>query len=511
MQPLQAGQPLPGGQAVSYAGQPLGSGDVTAQAYPQALPGAQQQDALPLGTLRSRLFSADCSPKLVLPAGSTTWGQQDNSPSPGSRGRSATWGGVSPWNSPVVSPQSSFAPPPAYLLPQAGAASPGTAPPAGQALHLQAGSHTLKGAKPGMPDWINQDVSVVIPLEQSRVLAAVFDGHGKHGHTCSRQACTVIMQQASSIFPPGADLMQSFHTIFQKVHLAIAALGPEIANLSGCTGTIALIDPKTTFCHVGHVGDSTAIVANCRGLVFTSQDHKFDAQAEARINAKGGEVRRCEKTGAVRVYGRGQQTPGLALARSLGDLEGNSVGVSEEPDVDLNIPFDAGFVLVLASDGLWDALPKEGVGAKAGSEEPKECATTMVQDARHQWATAMNAQHIDDITCVIVKALPREGGGGSPQVSPRIQALAVQLPVGATGSFAPPLGSTGSFAPPVWSPGGSMRLPPAGGGGSMSLSPGGRGGSMTLPPGGGGSMSLSPGGRGGSMNLPRSGEAFRGV
>eukprot|EP00971_Amphidinium_carterae_P323312 6425468-Amphidinium_carterae.1 len=47
------------------------------------------------------------------------------------------------------------------------------------------------------------------------------------------------------------------------------------------------------------------------------------------------------------------------LARSLGDLEANSVGVLAEPEVKLNIPYQIGTVLILASDGLWDVLPKD--------------------------------------------------------------------------------------------------------------------------------------------------------
>jgi len=491
---------------VHYAGQPLGSGDVTAQQpYPQAAyAGAQQPQQqhahTPLmGSTRSRLHSFDCSPtQVVLPCGSTAGSMVDNSP--GARLRSSTWGGggVSPWHSPVVSPQSSYAPPPGYMPAQG--ASPTSAAP-DQGIHLQAGSHTLKGMKPNMPDWTNQDVSVVMPLEQNRVLGAVFDGHGKHGHTCSRLACTVVMQQASSIFMPGADLVRAFHQMFRQIHAALAEQGPEIAGLSGCTGTIGVIDPGLACCHVGHVGDSTAIVVNSHGVVFASNDHRIEAGDEERINASGGEVRRCEQSGAVRVFARGQMTPGLALARSLGDLEGNSVGVLAEPEIDLNLPFEAGSAMVIASDGLWDVLPRDGVGAKARSSEPKECATTMVTDARTQWA---RFPHIDDITCVIVKALPREGGGGSPHLSPRIQAP-VPLPVGAYGAYAPLQGAWPLSPPasPGLAPGSAWHhhRPAGGGGGSMSLSPGGQGvsaGSMSLPPGGG-SMSLSPGG--GSMSL----------
>eukprot|EP00971_Amphidinium_carterae_P236926 4702437-Amphidinium_carterae.1 len=40
--------------------------------------------------------------------------------------------------------------------------------------------------------------------------------------------------------------------------------------------------------------------------------------------------------------------------------------------------FEVGSALVIASDGLWDVLPREGVGAKARASEPK------VSCAQHQ-------------------------------------------------------------------------------------------------------------------------------
>mmetsp|Transcript_66535 Transcript_66535/g.124120 ORF Transcript_66535/g.124120 Transcript_66535/m.124120 type:complete len:459 (+) Transcript_66535:84-1460(+) len=390
-----AGQPLGSGTLAQPLGsgslaQPLGSGTVGGQAY----------TGVPMspGAARQRLSTAD----MGTPVGTGTLTGAQMGESPSSRARSMTWAGTSPWHSPVVSPSSSMQPPPGYTPQNQHAGYPASGPGRGM-MHLQTGSHTLKGMKPNMPDWINQDVSVVVPLEGNRLLAAVFDGHGKHGHICSRMAGQVVINLAKQKFGLQGDLSQGFHGLFRSIHSALVDQGPEVSGLSGCTGTIGVVDPTSGACHIGHVGDSTAIVASNHGLVFSTQDHRIEPHDEQRINARGGEVRRCEQSGAVRVFARGMQTPGLALGRSLGDLEANSVGVLAEPELKLQLPFDVGSALVIASDGLWDVLPKDGVGAKARTSEPKECATTMVTDARAQWA---RFPHIDDITCVIIRAVP---------------------------------------------------------------------------------------------------------
>mmetsp|Transcript_25707 Transcript_25707/g.59416 ORF Transcript_25707/g.59416 Transcript_25707/m.59416 type:complete len:452 (+) Transcript_25707:96-1451(+) len=419
------GQPLGSGTLV----QPLGSGQLAGQAYA----GTQMSPS----TARHRLQSAE----VATPVGTLTGAQMGDSPA----SRTMTW--ASPWHSPVVSPSSSLQPPPGYTPQNQHTAYPASGPPGRGMVRLETGSHTLKGMKPNMPDWINQDVSVVVPLEGNRLLAAVFDGHGKHGHICARLAGQVVINLAKQKFAPHGDLSQGFYGLFRSIHGALVEQGAEIVALSGCTGTIGVVEPVSGICHVGNVGDSTAILANSQGLLFSTQDHRIEAQDEARIIQRGGEVRRCEQSGAVRVFARGMQTPGLALGRSLGDLEANSVGVLAEPELKLHLPFEVGSALVIASDGLWDVLPREGVGAKARASEPKECATTMVTDARAQWA---KFPHIDDITCVIIRAVP-----------PNPPHPSVTSPRPSTGTWAPNPSTPTGMAPS--SPGriqsiGSMRL-----------------------------------------------------
>ena len=62
--------------------------------------------------------------------------------------------------------------------------------------------------------------------------------------------------------------------------------------------------------------------------------------------------------GPYRVYVQGEKFPGLAMSRSIGDLNSKSIGIIVDPGIseyDLN---NSTKFIVIASDGVWDYLIK---------------------------------------------------------------------------------------------------------------------------------------------------------
>ena len=60
----------------------------------------------------------------------------------------------------------------------------------------------------------------------------------------------------------------------------------------------------------------------------------------------------------MRIYARGKDGPGLAVSRSIGDMEAHKLGVCERPDIQV-VKLDhrrMRYTLVLASDGLWNVF-----------------------------------------------------------------------------------------------------------------------------------------------------------
>lgn len=236
---------------------------------------------------------------------------------------------------------------------------------------------------------------VVDPLLSSREdcwgLYSVFDGHGGKEETnyCVAKMHEVLAQELRAL-PQGKEPHDALVAAFRKVDGQLAMLG---AWNSGCTATVALLHRRNgagSRLYVANVGDSRAVLAGTSGARRLSTDHRASDAAEARrVADEGGLVRH------GRVGGQ------LSVSRSLGDHHLKSSGVSCVPDVcacDLGAGDHA---LIIASDGLWDALSDsdanemlqgcvaraaaQGGGPQGVAERLREsCARDLVKHAKEQ-------------------------------------------------------------------------------------------------------------------------------
>lgn len=288
---------------------------------------------------------------------------------------------------------------------------------------LVTGVASLQGQKQALPDCPNQDSHLIVNLSRGKTLAAVFDGHGRNGHHVSRRVRDIFEQHAWSLgaasLQDNVSAVQSvFASVFAKAHDALVRDG--LARLAGTTATVAIVDALSGRMVVAHVGDSTLVAANGRNIDFKSQDHKIKKADISRIHSLGGEVRSMVYGGvtARRVFVRGEGFPGLAMARALGDMEANAVGVLSEPEVQ-QVRLRPGCTVVLASDGVWDQMPSTEVVdrlaasfARRGPPTPElttQLAEEVVSEARRRWLGAgfVGAQpDVDDITAVVLQAIP---------------------------------------------------------------------------------------------------------
>jgi len=122
-----------------------------------------------------------------------------------------------------------------------------------------------------------------------------------------------------------------------------------------------------------------------------------------KARAAGGEVRHLTSCGisAHRVFQKGQAYPGLAMARAIGDLCAQTLGVTWDPEVQTGIDFSEEDTLIVASDGVWEKFEEDAV-ARCISEaaDEKAAAVSLVQRSRALWPQAGD---IDDITAVVVR------------------------------------------------------------------------------------------------------------
>ena len=85
-----------------------------------------------------------------------------------------------------------------------------------------------------------------------------------------------------------------------------------------------------------------------------------DFEEAKRITENGGEVIKFEedgeKSGPFRVWKKGEEYPGIAMSRSIGDFIATTLGVIPVPKfIEEKIDSDTKFI-VIAFDGVWEFL-----------------------------------------------------------------------------------------------------------------------------------------------------------
>lgn len=278
-------------------------------------------------------------------------------------------------------------------------------------------------------------------------LYGVLDGHGPAGHHCAAFARGALPE---SLFGQRTLLLKPEETLREAFRQTQASLleQPFDTEHSGTTVALALVlslpaapaeddgreDPSFSqrqssggggeaWLFVAHAGDSRAILASHRGgdpSAFTvtalTRDHRPDDPEEVeRIRQAGGEVRKLRETsGAMRVFAKGSDRPGLALTRTLGASASAACGVTAEPEVSAyRLRPGVDVLLLLGTDGLFEFCDNN---AAAGQLLKDGVSQGTLQDlcaqARDRWAKSSYNETVDDITA-IAAMLPNDFGGST--------------------------------------------------------------------------------------------------
>lgn len=241
---------------------------------------------------------------------------------------------------------------------------------------------------------------VVDPLRRGRGrdqelwgLFCVLDGHGGRSEVEYVEATlqdALLAELSGHNSGAGTDVPAALTTTFRKIDSQLAMLG---AWNSGCTATVAVTHQQgASFnVHVANVGDSRAVLVDSAGMSRrVSTDHRAcDAAETERVVAEGGIVRH------GRVGGQ------LSVSRSLGDHHLKGSGVSCVPDVCSFSLVGEAAALVIASDGLWDALSDEDVGMVV-----KSC----IEEAQGRGSKHAVAQYLrENVSRILVQSAKERG------------------------------------------------------------------------------------------------------
>lgn len=159
-------------------------------------------------------------------------------------------------------------------------------------------------------------------------------------------------------------------------------------SVSGASVTAVYI--KKNYIYIANVGDSRGIITYSKKPshlqpaspkrkhsvtyekylqnIKITEDHKPDQPKELeRIIHMGGSVMQIHdslgnKLGPYRVW-KNEDLPGLAMARSIGDIECSEVGVISTPTFKKIKLSSKHMFMVLASDGIWDVMENNEVAS----------------------------------------------------------------------------------------------------------------------------------------------------
>ena len=262
-------------------------------------------------------------------------------------------------------------------------------------------------------------------------LFGVLDGHGLHGHFVSQfcreyfiknmidyiellkqQTSTLTAEQLYNILK--SDGFNYISELYNRSDTELVTQNKFDYEMSGTTCNIVFQFNNHLVCV--SVGDSRGILiydkgdSRNEGIIPLSTDHKPDLPDEyQRIQFYGGEVNKVEdifgnKLGPARVYKAGFNYPGLAMSRSLGDLQAKECGVIPTPQI---IEYDINFsskYMVICSDGVWEFISNEQVRDLGNffyqNNDISGFCTELIKMSEEKWAE--NEIIRDDITVVSV-------------------------------------------------------------------------------------------------------------
>lgn len=230
---------------------------------------------------------------------------------------------------------------------------------------------------------------------------AIFDGH--NGNAAAIYSRDSLLNHVLSALPRGLGRDEWVQALPRALVSGFVKADKEFQSkgeTSGTTVTFVIVDGWTVT--VASVGDSRCILdTQGDAISVLTVDHRLEDNLEERnrVTASGGEVGRLSIAGGAEIGPLRCWPGGLCLSRSIGDMDVGEfiVPIPYVKQVKLS---NMGGRLIIASDGIWDALSSE-LAAKSSRGLPAELAAKQVVKE------ALRTRGLkDDTTCIVVDIIP---------------------------------------------------------------------------------------------------------
>ncbi|CAL9061152.1 unnamed protein product [Musa banksii] len=277
---------------------------------------------------------------------------------------------------------------------------------------------------------LNQDAAILSKGygTEEGLFCGVFDGHGTSGHTVSRvvrdylpalllgERNALLLAQEDDGFTDSTDTsstdgeevldewkeacINAFKTMDEELKVR-----PNLdCSFSGTTAVSVIKQGEDLI--IANLGDSRAVMGtvseegHLEAIQLTTDLKPSVPQEAERIRKSNGRVFALEREPHIqRVWLPDEDFPGLAMARALGDFQLKNYGIISVPQVAHRRVTSRDMFIVLATDGVWDALSNEEVVSIVWSTETNEDASkTLVEAARNAWKSKFPSAKVDDCT-----------------------------------------------------------------------------------------------------------------
>ena len=264
----------------------------------------------------------------------------------------------------------------------------------------------------------------------------VLDGHGDDGHYVSQFVSRFIINSIknNSIIKKCTTPKEIYEKIILNKYKLIEnifldadmQIRKEKFDYKGSGTTCIIIIQLEEKIICANTGDSRAIIVynkssnknnNKKNILENSKvfplsyDCKPDLPNERkRIYEHGGVVEKAldeydeEEEGPFRVYIKGEDYPGLAMSRSIGDIDAKKIGVIPNPQFIEYTINDETKYMIICSDGIWEFISNEEA-MKIGNEyylnnDPSGFCQCLYETSLDYWNE--EGYSVDDITAIVV-------------------------------------------------------------------------------------------------------------
>ncbi|KAI4324493.1 hypothetical protein MLD38_029980 [Melastoma candidum] len=340
----------------------------------------------------------------------------------------------------------------------------------GAKIRLRGSSDYVSMFKQQGKKGVNQDAMTVwenFTGEKDMFFCGVFDGHGPLGHRVARRVRDKLPQKLSAVIESSSRKISGLGINGDSIDVAERKPGDDVSmdmaasqdddygdnilpslweanymrsfkEMDGdlandtidcyCSGTTAVtLVKKGQHLIIANLGDSRAVLCK-RGQKNQLVPMQLTVDLKPNVASEAERIRICkgrvfamdQEPDVFRVWMPEENCPGLAMARAFGDFCLKDFGLISVPEISYRMISPDDEFIVLATDGIWDALSNDQVVKIVASAKRRSLAAKLlVAHASLAWRTRFPGCKLDDcaVVCLFFKDPPPETRGTTPASS----------------------------------------------------------------------------------------------